>query len=173
MPVTPIPFELRPDAPREGLSAEAEGLGHSEHVERRILEMAAAAGLEMHLIDLVPNTHDAMLMAEYARDQGPEVYSRVHAAIFSAYYAEERDIGDREVLLDVASKEGLDTDEVRKSWEEGAYEERLHSFLHLAIELGVSTTPAALVCHQLIVGTRPYRTLRDAMAECVEGEQES
>ena len=28
-----VPFELRPDAPAEGLSAAAEGLRHSERVE--------------------------------------------------------------------------------------------------------------------------------------------
>jgi Predicted dithiol-disulfide isomerase involved in polyketide biosynthesis len=65
-----VPFELRPRIPREGISAAEHGLGHSERVERRMLELAEEAGLPMELRDHVPNTHRAMLMAELSRDLG-------------------------------------------------------------------------------------------------------
>ncbi|MDI6900756.1 MAG: DsbA family protein [Anaerosomatales bacterium] len=167
-----VPFELRPRIPREGISAAEHGLGHSERVERRMLELAEEAGLPMELRDHVPNTHRAMLMAELSRDLGWAQHWRTHMAIFRAYYGDGRDIGDDAVLLDVAEKSGLDPREVQASWDEGRYEERLHEFGHVALHLGVTATPSALICNELHIGSRPYGVLREAVQRCLITEQD-
>jgi len=161
-----VPFELRPDMPEEGISAAENGLGHSERVEAHLLELASAAGHPMVLPDLVPKTHRGMVMAEIARDAGPDVYEAVHEAIFSAHYGLGLDIGSPEVLLEIAAAQGLDQTAVTAAWQDGTYEERLHAFVHLAMELGVNTTPSALMCTQLVVGTRPYKVLAEVMKQC-------
>jgi len=165
----PVPFELRSDMPEEGLSAEKNGLRHSEHVEQRLLAHAREAGHPMVLPDHVPKTHLAMAMAELARDKGTDSYDAVHDAIFSAHYGEGRDIGSKAVLLEIAEAHGLDADEVSATWAAGTYDERLHVFAQLALSLGVSTTPSALLCNRLVVGMRPYTVLREAMKECIGG----
>ncbi|TDB36857.1 MAG: hypothetical protein D9V44_10120 [Actinobacteria bacterium] len=152
--------------PEAGLSASENGLGHSEHVEQHLLKDAAESGHPMVLPDHVPKTHLAMAMAELARDKGTEVYDAVHDAIFSAHYGEGRDIGSKSVLLAVAEAHGLDAAEVEAAWDDGAYDERLHVFARLALSLGVGTTPSALLCNRLIVGTRPYGVLRQVMRDC-------
>ena len=161
-----VPFELRPDMPEEGLSAADNDFDHSEHVEAHLLGLAEAAGHPMVLPHFVPKTHRAMVMAELARDVGPDVYEAVHEAIFSAHYGLGLDIGSQEVLLKIAAAHGLDAAAVTKAWQDGTYEERLNAFVQLAIELGVSTTPSALMCRQLVVGSRPYKVLVDVMKQC-------
>lgn len=168
----PIPFELRPDMPEEGFSAIENGLTHSEHVEARLLKDAAESGHPMVLLDHIPKTHLAMVLGEVARDHGTEVHAGVHATIFSAYYGDGRDIGTREVLLDIAREHDIGPEEVVSAWDRGTYTERLKTFANVAMTLGVSTTPAALVCEHLIVGTRPYGVLRDAMATCVPDDRQ-
>jgi len=163
----PVPFELRPDVPPEGISAAEHGLTHSERVEQRLLELAEEAGHPMVLPDLVPNTHLAMVMGEYARDLGDDVFWRVHQAVFDAYFGEGSDIGRRDVLLDVAAAQALDPAAVERSWDEGAYDRRLHEFYHLTMHLGIDTTPAALICNELLIGSRPYGVLRDAVERCL------
>ncbi len=167
----PVPFELRPDMPEAGLSASANGLRHSEHVEQHLLKDATESGHPMVLPDHVPKTHLAMAMAEYARDKGSDVYDAVHDAIFSAYYGEGLDIGSKTVLLAIATAHGLDAADVSSAWEAGTYDERLHVFAHLALSLGVSTTPSALLCSKLIVGTRPYGVLHEVMEHCTEAKK--
>lgn len=162
-----MPFELRPDTPPTGVSAKAEGITHSERVERRLIELAEEVGRQMVLPDLVPNAHLAMAMAELARDAGEELHWRVHIAIFDAYYSQGRDIGDREVLLDVGRASGLDAAEIERAWDEGVYDDRLHEYDHLALHLGIDTTPAALICNELLIGSRPYGVLRDAVMRCL------
>ena len=43
-----------------------------------------------------------------AQHQGAELFERFHFALFRAYFENNRDISDREVLLDVAKDSGLD-----------------------------------------------------------------
>lgn len=164
-----VPFELRPDIPEGGISAKEHGLGHSEKVEEHMARLAREGGFEMHIPDLLPRTHRALVMGEVARDQG--IHRPVHRAIFSAYFADERDLGDETVLLDVAAAAGLDPADVRRAWESGSHEDRLHSFRHLATSLGVDATPSALICNQLIIGSRPYGVIRDALERCLVTEE--
>jgi predicted DsbA family dithiol-disulfide isomerase len=165
--VLEVPFELRPAMPREGVSASAEGLGHSERVDEYLLRTADQEGFRMELMDYVPNTHDALVMGEVARDSGTDIHEAVHAAIFSAYFADGRDIGDRDILLDVAHATGLDADAVREAWDTGTYEERLTGFAGVARMLDVGQIPAALVCNELVIGLRPYEVLQQALDRCM------
>lgn len=166
--IVPVPFELRPTMPEEGLSASKDGLGHPPRVEAHILRVARDEGVPMQLPDHIPKTHLAIVMAEVARDSGTDVHWRTHQALFRAYYGEGRDIGCKDVLLEIAEGiEGLSAEKVVAAWLEDTLEERLHSFRHLAMHMGIDATPAALVCNELLIGTRPYEVLERAIADCL------
>ncbi|MBE0476081.1 MAG: DsbA family protein [Coriobacteriia bacterium] len=165
--VVPCPLELRPDLPAEGLSVEELGGGHSERVEAYLLRTARREGFPMRLPEHVPNTHAAMVLGEVARDGGAETHWRVHMGVFHAYYGEEADIGARDVLLTVAGKEGLDEEAVTAAWEGGLYDERLDAFGNLAAHLGIQATPAAIICNELVIGSRPYGVIAEAVERCM------
>ncbi|MGR3434309.1 MAG: DsbA family oxidoreductase [Shimia sp.] len=108
------PFQLNPDMPREGmdrrsyLEAKFGGKDRAVEVYGQIARHAEAAGIEAHLdrIGRTPNTIDAHRLIHWAgleQVQGPVV-----DALFHAYFVEGRDIGDRDVLMDVADAAGLD-----------------------------------------------------------------
>ncbi|MDI6712131.1 MAG: DsbA family protein [Anaerosomatales bacterium] len=162
-----VPFELRPDMPPEGLSASRDGLGHSQRVEERLIELAAKEGERMVLPDLIPKTHDAMALAELGRDKGEEVFWPLHLDIFREYFVHGRDIGDREVLAAIGEKHGFDRGEMDEVWDSGRYDERLHQFRHIALHLGIRETPSALICNELLIGSRPYAVIREAVQRCL------
>ncbi len=162
-----VPFELRPQLSAEGASIEDIGAGHSEHVEEYMRRLAAEGGLEIDFPGFMPNSHRALVVGEYARDLGPEIHERVHEAIFSAFNGRGEDIGREDTLLRVAGECGLDRTAVAEALASGGYEERLHRFTHLGIDMGVTATPAALVCNQLMIGSRPYEVVERALAECL------
>jgi predicted DsbA family dithiol-disulfide isomerase len=165
--VLPIPFELRPDMPDEGVSAVEYGLDHPPHVEEFLKRQASAEGCEMLLPDLVPKTHRAMVAGEVARDAGPEIHRRLHGALFDAHYVQGRDIGDPSVVLAVAEEAGLLGRAVENAWERGTHERRLADFKDLAHFLGVGGTPAAVICNELLIGTRPYTQLAESVKRCL------
>jgi len=164
-----LPFELHPDVPEGGVSALETGLAYSDHVQALMVRRAAEEGVPFTLPDLLPNTRHALALGEFAREAGIEVHERVHVALFAARYAHGRDIGSDDVLLDVAAREGLDTAELARVWAEGTFDERLHRFRHLALAMGVTGTPSAIICNELIIGVRPTHVLQEALDRCVSG----
>jgi predicted DsbA family dithiol-disulfide isomerase len=167
-----IPFELRPDMPEEGYHmSEIEAEGHSNHVEEHLLRVAAKDGIPMQMPPFLPKTHRAIVMAELARDRGAAEHRKMHRAILGAYFAEGLDIGSPEVLLALAREQGLDVAEVEAVWADERYDERVHEFRHVAMGLGLDATPAALICSELLIGSRPYQVLRDSIERCLEGRQ--
>jgi predicted DsbA family dithiol-disulfide isomerase len=165
-----VPFELRPDMPDEGYRmSELEASGHSERVEEHLTRVADKEGVPLAIPAFLPKTHRAMVLAEIARDRGAEEHRLMHHELFAAYFARGLDIGSAEVLLEIARARGLDPDEVARAWAEGTYETRLHEFRHVALNLGLTATPAALICSELIIGSRPHRVLKDAVERCLAG----
>lgn len=170
-----VPFELRPDMSDEGVDLTETGTGHSERVDDYLERAAQKEGFPFSQPLQLPNTHRALVLAEAARDHGDALHRTVHAAIFRAHFGEGDDIGSPEVLLGIASEHGIEREEIEKAWEEGTYDERLHQFRHVAMQLGLDATPAALICNELFVGSRTAGVLREALERCdshLEAERE-
>lgn len=165
-----VPYELRPTMPAEGVGIDQLGGHHSERVEEHMRLMAAEGKLDLVFPDFVPNTHFALALGEYARALGPEAHEAVHEAIFEAYSGRGEDIGREEVLLRIAEEHAMDPDDVALAFVEGRYDDRLHQFTHLALAFGVTATPAALICNELLIGTRPYRVLEESLERCLVTE---
>ena len=165
--IVSVPFELRPSLPPEGTSARAAGLEHSERVAAYLARVARDEGIEIVERDLVPNTHQALLLGEVARDAGPALHRAFHVGVFDAMFGRGLDIGNRDVLLDVAEAAGLPRETAGTAWTDARFGQRVHSFRHLATALGVTATPAALICNQLLIGSRPVAVLEEAISRCL------
>ena len=108
------PFQLNPDMPREGMDRRAYletkfgGREQAAAVYGRIAEAAEAAGLDIDLgaASRTPNTLDAHRLIHWAGLEGRQ--QAVVAALFDAYFRDGRDIGDAEVLTDIAGNAGMD-----------------------------------------------------------------
>ncbi|WP_306112868.1 MULTISPECIES: DsbA family protein [unclassified Roseovarius] len=108
------PFQLNPDMPAEGMDRRAyleAKFGGKEGAVRAyapVLERAEAAGLNIDFaaIKRTPNTIDAHRLLHWAGIE--EKQDEMAMALFAAYFDEGRDIGDAEVLADVADSLGMD-----------------------------------------------------------------
>lgn len=163
-----VPFELRPEMPDAGIpESELEATGASEKVHEHLLRVAEQEGIPFVLPPFLPKTHLALTLAELARDRGHELHAVMHRAIFDAHFGRGLDIGSREVLMPIALEHGLVPEDVTAAWDDDVYAERLHQFRHVALNLGIDATPAAVICNELIIGSRPYEVLRDALDRCL------
>lgn len=108
------PFQLNPDMPAEGMDRRdylETKFGGKEGAIRAyapVLERAEAAGLTIDFaaIKRTPNTLDAHRLLHWAGIEGCQ--DRMAMALFQAYFNEGRDIGDTEVLADLADSLSLD-----------------------------------------------------------------
>ena len=108
------PFQLNPDMPPEGMDRRAylEGkFGGKEGAVRAyapVIEHAKAAGLTINFeaMKRTPNTLNAHRLIHWAGIEGRQ--TAAVSALFKAYFVDTRDIGDVEVLADIADSIEMD-----------------------------------------------------------------
>ncbi|QGX98429.1 DsbA family oxidoreductase [Roseovarius faecimaris] len=156
------PFQLNPDMPREGmdrreyLETKFGGKEGAVKAYAPVLERAEAAGLNINFeaITRTPNTLDAHRLIHWAGIEGDQ--TAVAMALFRAYFDEGRDIGDVDVLADVADAEGMDAAVIRKLLQSTADRDEIITRDKQFREMGVTGVPTFIVAGQHAVpGCQP------------------
>ncbi|QEE35556.1 DsbA family oxidoreductase [Octadecabacter sp. SW4] len=166
------PFQLNPDMP-------AEGMDRREYLETKfggkegaikayapVVERAEAAGLAINLdaIKTTPNTLNAHRLIHWAGIEGHQLFV-VHK-LFEAYFVEGRDIGDPEVLADIADSAGMDAALVAKLLASDADMDDIRARDQHSRKMGVQSVPTFIVAQQHAVpGAQPTETWDSVIAE--------
>jgi len=156
------PFQLNPDMP-EG------GMDRREYLERKfggkegavrayapVVEHAEKAGLniDFEAMKRTPNTLDAHRLIHWAGIDGKQ--NQVVDALFTAYFVQGRDIGDHEVLADIADSVGMDAAVVLKLLKSDADRDDIRQRDTHSREMGVNSVPTFIVANQHAVpGAQP------------------
>ena len=152
-------LEIHPDTPAEGMPIER--LGYAPDQWRAMMDnlqvMAEAEGLTLQAHDFTTNSRQALLLAEAAKQAGRDR--------FSAFFSDGLNIGDTEVLRNLAQECGLERDLVESAWQEPRYGQRLDINLRHAVELGVNGTPSYVFGTRVLVGAVAEAELRQAAAQ--------
>lgn len=158
------PLAVHAAVPSDGLPVGQLGRSPDERsrIEAEVGRQARELGVELELPDFVANSHEALQAAEFARDVGEASFRRVHRALFRAYLVEGRNLGRREVLLEVAREAGLDREGVEHALEDGRYRSELARAEEEAERYGIEGTPTLLVGRHKVVGAAPAEVIREA-----------
>jgi predicted DsbA family dithiol-disulfide isomerase len=159
-----LPFQLNPGMPKEGMAraeyrkAKFGSLERSQALDARVIAEGKSEGIDFAFerIERTPNTLAAHQLIDLAqkKDLGPAVVD----ALFKAYFEEAKDIGDPEVLAEIAAQCGV------KGWPEEARDvSKLEDDVR---ELGVSAVPTFIFDRKLgVAGAYPAESLAAAMRE--------
>lgn len=154
-----MPFELRP-APTPTLKPEENYLQTTW--QQSVYPMAERLGLEIVLPDVSPqpHTHLAFEGYQFAKEHGKgEAYTH---RMFRAFFQEEQDIGDVEILTKLAGETGLDTEDFKQALETGKYREAHQQALrHAYEEAGVSAVPTFIIGNKKVRGLLREEDLRN------------
>jgi predicted DsbA family dithiol-disulfide isomerase len=171
-----LPFMLNPAMPAGGMDRRVylEGkFGGKEAAVRAYLPVAQhaeSAGLEINLeaIARTPSTVDAHRLIHWAGVE--ERQDAVVAGLFRAYFVEGRDIGDAEVLADVADSAGLDASLVLRLLASDADRREIVERDAAARGMGISSVPTFIVAGQHAVpGAQPPELWARVIAELQSG----
>ena len=163
-------YELRPGIPPEGVSrAEAsKGRVYPPGYLENLRNLAAECGIDMKRPPLVPNTRKAHEATEFAKEQG-KVWE-IHRALFHAYFEEERNLGDTDVICDVAAAIGLDADELRRAIDDRRYADDVEQQLAWARAAGITGVPTVIFAEKFaVVGAQEYAVVRDVASRVAAG----
>src|SRR5438874_1152184 len=151
--VTWLPFDLHPEYPSEGIPRAQLLARYGSSGDDPMRSRFEAAGLAYNPPpDVVPNTRLAHRVNGLARER--DLGEQLHDRLMDAYWAEARNIGDADVLRELAADVGLDG--VDAAMADDAYDKRLLDSTAQAHAIGVSGVPAFLLDGRLLVlGAQP------------------
>ena len=156
------PFQLNPEMPRDGMDRRAylEGkFGGKEAAVRAyapVVEHAKAAGLNINFEGMkrTPNTLNAHRLIHWAGIEGRQ--TAAVAALFDAYFVEARDIGDIEVLADIADSIEMDAAVVTRLLNTDEDTKAISDRDAHSRSMGISSVPTFIVANQHAVpGAQP------------------
>jgi predicted DsbA family dithiol-disulfide isomerase len=158
-------LEIHPETPVEGM--QVAGLGYPDSRWQQMMKnlaiLAAEEGLEFRSHDFTTNSHKALLLAEAAKQDGAEVFYKLHRRLFAAFFTDGQNIGDREVLLSIARDSGVREATLASAWEDPRHEQRLDQYLAAARELNVRATPTVFFGErQRLDGALPLSAFKNA-----------
>lgn len=169
-------FELRPE-PVPTLDPESEYL--TDVWRRAVRPMARERDVELERPPVQPRSRRALEAAEFARDRGH--FEAMHRALFRAFFRDGRDLGDIDVLLDVADEVGLDREELRRAFAEERHTEKVLGDQVEARERGVDGVPALFVVPagegleeaEVVKGAQPVERVRSAVLRALGEDPEA
>jgi predicted DsbA family dithiol-disulfide isomerase len=125
-------------------------------------QMFDAAGLRHAQRARIPNSRAALNVAELARERG--VQTELHKLLMEAYWADDRDISDPEVLAELGAAVGLDPDEVRDVARTHPYQERIDASTQAMLEMGATGVPAFVIVDRVMIpGAQPHELFEKVM----------
>lgn len=133
-----------------------------------VYPVAARLGVRIRRPSRLPQTRAAHLAACWARSRGR--FEDYHRRLFAAYFREDLDIGDLEVLKALARAAGLDDVELGRGLASPELAEEMEEDFLIARTYGVAAPPAIVIAGQLIYGVPEEAALARAMGNAARGE---
>lgn len=164
------PFDLQ--ASRRGPDGELEGSSgmsdeHFEKVKQNVKNLEEEYGADMNTYDARDiDSFDAQVASFYVKNNySYDKWLEFDKSIFEALWKKERDIGDEEVILELAEEAGIDVEEIREAVEDESLQKRVTEKFEEARSHGVSGVPTFLYEGETARGSVPPERFK----ELVEG----
>ena len=176
------PYRLNPEYPSEGVDQKAaleQKLGGAEAV-KRAHDMLAGLGKEVGInfnfeaIKIGPNTLDAHRLIHWAGMEGRDVQDKVVDGLFKANFEEGRNVGDANVLLDIAVASGLKRDVTEALLNSEADKDTVLGEIEAAQKMGVNGVPFFIIDQQYAVsGAQTPDVLASAFIDIATAKSEA
>jgi predicted DsbA family dithiol-disulfide isomerase len=115
------------------------------------------------------DSRPALIGAKYAESQG--LGPAYHEAVMRAYWQEARNIGDRNVLADIAESIGLARDEYLAALDDRVFDAQVQADIDIAHAYGLNGVPALIFDNRYAVsGAQPADVLRRVVNQ-IAGEK--
>lgn len=176
------PFELDPTIPVEGVDYKAHmkekfgsdaGKDRANAMRQALIDYGEAEGIPYRFDQITrrPNSFNAHRLVRWA--QGQQKGAAAKEALFKAYFSDGRDIGETDVLVDIAREIDLDPGIVAELLPTDADVQNVRNEEALFQQMGISGVPTYIANRRVAVqgaetAEKLARFLRDAAARLPE-----
>jgi predicted DsbA family dithiol-disulfide isomerase len=134
--------------------------------------VAKEEGIAMAEHTFTTNSKDALLLSEAAKEQGREKFYELHEKLFAAFFVDSRNIGDRNILRELAAGSGIDNEAIESAWQDEKYQQRILSSYHAARQHEIQAVPSFIFGERKLTGVVTEDVMRSAARELVESRSD-
>ncbi len=168
-----LPYELNPTMPADGMDRSAYldakfGPGKRAEIEERLTQAAREDGLAFNWqgVKRTPNTRKAHILIALATGLGHG--NAAKGSLMNAYFEQGRDIGEIEVLTDIAASLGVDGAELLAAFANPALNGEIDRLEAQAGEIGVQGVPFFIVNNRFgVSGAQPAAMWAEALPQMI------
>ena len=166
--------EIHPETPATGKPVS--DLGYSPESWQTMMEnlgrLAGEEGISLQAHDFTTSSHQALLLAEAAKEAGSEVFYAIHRRLFTAFFEDGLNIGDELVLAGLAASCGVPGELVERAWADEKYAQRLEMNLAAAGQYEVRATPTVFFSETTrLNGALPFEAFLQAARQGLQEQQ--
>ncbi len=159
-----VHFPLHPETPVEGRSMADLYAGRNvdpEAIYARMKGLMDAEGLPYGRRTHTYNSRLAQELGKWADTQpGGEA---IHDALYKAYFVEARNIGDSDILVEIAQSVGLPGEEARAVLTKRRFKDAVDADWAKSRQWGVTGVPTFVAARYGVVGAQPYEVLEQLL----------
>ena len=157
-------FELHPEVSSEGMSMDDYFRGHGQELVNNVLDYGNDVDIKISTRSLY-NSRNSLKVNEFAKREGK--FEAFHKAIFKAYLEEDKNIGNIDILLDIAEEVGLDREKTKAFVESPEAEDIVANSRSEALRLGINSVPSFIIGKNLIRGAYPYDAMKELFTKAM------
>ena len=140
----------------------------------RISEMGRKEGIDFkYATTLFTNTMDAHRLTKLAQSKGDQALTeQVAERLFAAYFTDNKELADKELLQKIGEECGMDKDEVREVLASDKYRDEVILDEREAARAGVHAVPFFVVGQYGISGAQSMEGMKAAIRKAMDEEKE-
>jgi len=155
-----VAFPLHPETPPEGRTLEDLFAGRLINIPQLVAKLKKVAeenGLPFGERTMTFNSRLAQELGKWAEEHGKgDVF---HDAVFRAYFADGKNIAEKDVLIDIVQRAGLPDQEALRVVEDRSYKQAVDDDWSRSSHAGITAVPTFCVDGRTLTGAQPYEVL--------------
>lgn len=124
--------------------------------------VACEESIPLAKISFITSSRDALLLSEAAKELGREIFYDLHEKLFTAYFVDAVNIGNRDILIDIASQCGIGEIFARAAWDRLKYQQRLLANFDSARTHNIQSVPSFVFGDRVLTGVVAESSFREA-----------
>lgn len=115
--------------------------------------------------DFTTNSKDAILLSEASKALGKGIFYQLHEQIFSSFFVEGKNIGDRSILKEIARACNIEVDFVETAWSDETLGKTITNNFNYARKFAIQSVPSFVFGERVLTGVVEESTMRGAAEE--------
>lgn len=136
-----------------------------QQLVKNLKHVAEQENIPLAELTFTTNSKNSLLLAETCKQLGHEKFYALHEKLFTAYFVQQKNIGDKNILREIAREAGIDEATTESAWTDGPQHQRLLQNYQAARQYKIQSVPSFIFGERVLMGVVGEDVMRDAAAE--------